>query len=63
MGLQLLACLLVLHFMYALAVPMSLVAVSVGIIFSFTLLSWILDYLKRRTFYRELTGGMEQLGE
>ncbi|MFQ6879444.1 MAG: sensor histidine kinase [Oscillospiraceae bacterium] len=63
MGLQLLACLLVLLFMYAFAVPMSLVAVSVGIIFSFTLLSWILDYLKRRTFYRELTGVMEQLGE
>ena len=52
MGLQLLACLLVLLFMYAFAVPMSLAAVSVGIIFSFTLLSWILDYLKRRTFYR-----------
>ncbi len=63
MGLQLLACLLVLLFMYAFAVPMSLAAVSVGIIFSFTLLSWILDYLKRRTFYRELTGVMEQLGE
>ena len=37
MGLQLLACLLVLLFMYAFAVPMSLAAVSVGIIYSFTL--------------------------
>ena len=63
MGLQLLACLLVLLFMYAFAVPMSLAAASVGIIFSFTLLSWILDYLKRRTFYRELTGVLEQLSE
>lgn len=63
MGLQLLACLLVLLFMYAFAVPVSLAAVSAAVIFSFTLLAWILDYFKRRTFYRELTGVLEQLEE